>query len=71
MGKLRLGKLAEDLELTHADLFRKEVASKPIPSLALGIGRLVSAQPVVVGILGFDRNDTGVGQFPLHEEIDG
>ena len=66
MGKLRVGVLTEDLELTDAYLFRKEVASKPIAALTLGIVRVIAAQPVVVGILAFDRNGAGVGQFLFH-----
>src|SRR6266567_2234957 len=50
MGKFRLGKLAEDFELADADLFRKEVASKHIAALALGIRPVIAAQPVVIGI---------------------
>ena len=71
MGELGLGKLAEDLELTDADRLRKEVAAQPIGALALGVVRVVPAQPVVVGILAFDREDAAVGQFLLQQEIDG
>src|SRR5262249_51736165 len=69
--ELRLGILAEDLELTYADLVGEQVASKRIRSLALGEVRVVSTQSIVVRILTFDRNHTGVGQFPFEEEIDG
>src|SRR5260370_30185211 len=74
MGKLRFGIFAQDLKLaldiTNGDLFRKQVASKPIRPLALGIVRVVPAQPVVVGILAFDRKGATIGQFPFEEEID-
>ena len=71
MGKLSIGKLAEDLELPNADRFRKKVAGKPISALAMSVSGVVSAQPAVVGVLAFNREDARVGQFLLKQKIGG
>src|SRR5262249_17932796 len=71
VSKLRLGVLAEDLELADADLFRKQKTSEAIRSPALGKGPVVPAQPVVIGELAFDRKGAAIEHFLLEEEIGG
>ena len=70
MRKLCVSEFAQELDLTYADLFRNEEAYEPVRALAPGIVRIISAKPVVIGVLALDGEGPAVHHLFLHQKVD-
>ena len=67
--KARLGVLTENLEFARPHGFREKIGAEHVSAFIRCVMGIVSTEPIVIGKLAFDRDDTSIGQFPLEKKI--